>query len=96
MSEGKKARDMSGPQQITRVPPWRPGKWVRLKDYEPGANGDSLSGKVRRVRSLTCSVTEQQNERALWRVHFDDGRQVTADLVLRFADEQEVPRGRKP
>jgi hypothetical protein len=73
-------------QKITRIPAWAPGCWVVLS---PDA-GEGLAGKVRRVRSLTCAITHPEQERALWRVHFEEGRSVQCELVDRLATEEEV------
>lgn len=77
-------------QKITRVPPYWPGDWVRLKQIglrEPGAD---LSGKIRQVRSLTASITAPDQPAAIWRVHFADGRSVPVGLVERGATEAEI------
>lgn len=81
-------RDCNGRQQITRVPPYRPGDWVKIKD----GLGSDLSGKIRRVRSITCSINSPEQKRAIWRVHFDDGRGLEWHLVERFATPTEVGR----
>lgn len=70
------------PPQVTRIPPWRVGSWVKLG---MGAPAD-LYGKVREVRSLTCSVRDV----ATWRVSFNDGRSVEWHCVERFATEAEI------
>lgn len=72
-------------QQVTRIPDYPPGSWVRLR----ADAGHGLGGKVRRVRSLACAVTET-GERAQWRVCFDDGRSVVVGQVERPATEAEV------
>jgi hypothetical protein len=77
------------PQQITRVPPYRPGMWVRLKHFDPQPGPESLSGRVLQVRSLTCSITRPDQQYAVWRVHFEDGRCVEAQHVEREATEAE-------
>lgn len=61
-----------GRQQITRIPPFRPGEWVRVKR----GHVDGLSGTVQRVRSLTCCITSAEQVAARWLVHFDNGRYV--------------------
>lgn len=81
-----------GPQKVTRVPPFRPGTWVKLKEFDPREPGGDLSGKVRRVRSLTCSITSAEQRYAIWRVHFDDGRCLEWGRVEREATEAEVVR----
>ncbi len=75
-----------GEQNITRIPPWRPGRWVKLKPEAPGG----LGGKVRGVQSLTCALDPAG--RAIWRVHFPDGRCVRVEFIERFATETEVRR----
>lgn len=76
----------NGDQQITRIPRWRPGLWVKLAHNAP----EGLAGKVLRVKSLTCAITEPDQARALWRVHFENGRSVAWYLVERQATEEEV------
>ena len=44
---------LEGPQQVTRIPPFRPGNWVKVKDFSIGELGSDLSGKIRRVKSIT-------------------------------------------
>lgn len=86
--------DEGKPQRITRLPDAkgrliRPGDVVRLKDL----GDDPLSGKLRRVRSLTCAVTERDQPRALWRICLlPEGRSVAAEAVLRHATEEEERR----
>lgn len=76
----------SGPQQVSRVPPWRPGMWVRLSKHAP----EGLAGKVRRVKSLTASITTPDQRHSVWRVHFEDGRSVEWHLVERMATAEEI------
>ena len=78
------------PQQVTRIPPYRPGTWVKLKQFDPREVGSDLSGKIRRVKSLTCSITSADQKNAVWRVHFDDGRCLEWHMVERIATDQEV------
>src|SRR6266542_4722183 len=78
------------PQQVTRIPPFRPGMWVKIKQFEAQNTGADLSGKVRRVKSLTCSITAADQKQAVWRVHFEDGRCVEWHLVERAATDSEV------
>ena len=78
-----------GPQQVTRIPDWRPGRWVKIKVV---AYID-LAGKVRQVKALTCSL--DANEKALWRVHFHDGRCVPHRQIERFATEQEIAEAKR-
>jgi hypothetical protein len=79
------------PQQVTRIPPYRPGMWVKIKQFEtPQQTGADLGGKVRRVKSLTCSITSPDQKHAVWRVHFDDGRCVEWHMVERTATDAEV------
>lgn len=80
----------AGQQQVTRIPPYRPGTWVKLKPIRPGRPAADLSGKVRQVKSLTCSITEPLQFRAVWRVHFEDGRCCEWHLVERFATPDEI------
>ena len=78
------------PQQVTRIPPYRPGTWVKIKQFKAREAGADLSGKVRRVKSLTCSITTPDQKHAVWRVHFEDGRCVEWHMVERTATEIEV------
>jgi hypothetical protein len=78
------------PQQVTRIPPYRPGMWVKIKTFDVREAGSDLSGKVRRVKSLTCSITSPDQKYAVWRVHFDDGRCLEWHMVERAATETEV------
>ena len=80
------------PQQVTRIPPYRPGTWVKIKEFDTREMGSDLSGKVRRVKSLTCSITAPDQQFAVWRVHFDDGRCLEWHMVERPATEAEVRR----
>lgn len=78
------------PQQVTRIPPYRPGVWVKIKNFDTREMGSDLSGKVRRVKSLTCSITAADQKFAIWRVHFDDGRCLEWHMIERQATEAEV------
>lgn len=70
------------PQQVTRVPPYRPGMWVRLK-----------SGLIRKVKSLTASIRTSEQHAAVWLVHFEaDDRHVEWHGVDRQATEDEILR----
>ena len=82
------------PQQVTRIPPYRPGTWVKIKDFDKRELGSDLSGKVRRVKSLTCSITSPEQRLAVWRVHFDDGRCVEWHMIERPATEVEIRTAR--
>jgi hypothetical protein len=78
------------PQQVTRIPPFRPGMWVKIKQFDSREVGSDLSGKVRRVKSLTCSITSADQKYAVWRVHFEDGRCLEWHMVERQATDAEV------
>lgn len=78
------------PQQVTRIPPYRPGMWVKIKHFESREPGSDLSGKVRRVKSLTCSITSPDQKYAVWRVHFEDGRCLEWHMIERPATEAEI------
>lgn len=81
----------SRPQQVTRIPPYRPGMWVKLKDHDGHTEFDNgLCGKVLRVKSLTCSITGPDQPFAVWRVHFDNGRCVEWHGIERVATESEA------
>lgn len=88
MSERKRTT-YDGPQQVTRIPPYRPGHWVKVKDYAPGDYG-SQSGRILRVKSLTCSINSPDQKWAVWRCHFDDGRCLEWHLIERVATAAEV------
>lgn len=87
----RKSPDLTGPQQCTKVPPYRPGHWVKVKDFDGGELGCDLSGKIRRVKSLTASLSTPEQKRVIWRVHFDDGRCLECGLIERLATEREIP-----
>ena len=78
------------PQQVTRIPPYRPGMWVKIKEFDAREIGSDLSGKIRRVKSLTCSITSPDQKTAIWRVHFEDGRCLEWHMIERNAMDQEV------
>jgi len=78
------------PQQVTRIPPYRPGMWVKIKEFDAREAGSDLSGKIRRVKSLTCSITSPDQKTAVWRVHFEDGRCLEWHMIERDASDQEV------
>lgn len=78
------------PQQVTRIPPFRPGMWVKIKSFDTRELGSDLSGKVRKVKSLTCSITSPDQKSAVWRVHFEDGRCLEWHMIERVATDQEV------
>lgn len=94
MRAQEKEKERSGstkPQQITRIPPYRPGDWVKIKDFAPG-NLDSLSGRIRQVRSISCSITDPDTKPIVWLVHFGDGLCLEWHLVERKATEEEIQR----
>ena len=78
------------PQQVTRIPPYRPGSWVKIKQFDTREAGSDLSGKVRRVKSLTCSITSPDQKHAVWRVHFEDGRCLEWHMIERVATDSEI------
>jgi hypothetical protein len=78
------------PQQVTRIPPYRPGVWVKIKNFSTRDAAGDLSGKIRRVKSLTCSITSPDQKYAVWRVHFEDGRCVEWHMIERQATDAEV------
>lgn len=82
------------PQQVTRIPPYRPGSWVKIKDFTSHEMGSDLSGKVRRVKSLTCSITAPDQKSAVWRVHFEDGRCLEWHMIERQATDAEIKTAR--
>ena len=86
----RKPPTYEGPQQVTRIPPFRPGNWVKVRDFANGELGSDLSGKIRRVKSVTCSINSPEQKRAIWRIHFEDGRCLEWHLIERIATEREV------
>lgn len=81
------------PQQVTRIPPYRPGDWVKIRDFEKHAErgSGSLSGKVRQVKSLTCSITSRDQRAATWRIVFEPcGRCLDWHQVERLATPAEI------
>jgi len=57
---------------------------------DKGCPAPDLAGKVREVKSLTCSITDPDQATATWRVHFYDGRCVEWHAVERMATEEEA------
>ena len=95
MEHGRRRRvTHDRPQQVTRIPPYRPGMWVKIKDFDGREMGSDLSGKVRRVKSLTCSITAADQKQAVWRVHFEDGRCLEWHMIERTATEVEIRTAR--
>src|SRR3954469_7452951 len=91
VEQGKRRRVADDrPQQVTRIPPYRPGMWVKIKSFEAREAGADLSGKVRRVKSLTCSITSADQKFAVWRVHFEDGRCLEWHMIERHATDSEI------
>lgn len=88
IARARKPPSYEGDQQISRLPhdngtPYRPGQWVKVRDF---SDASPDSGAVRRVKSLTCSITTPEQRRAIWRVHLEpDGRSVAASCVERHA-----------
>lgn len=76
-----------GAQQILKLPPFRPGHWVKIRDQQAPAD---LAGRIRRVTSLTYALREGQP--GVWKVHFRDGRCVDREFIQRFATEAEIQR----
>jgi hypothetical protein len=87
----RKPADFCKPQTLTRIPPYRPGMWVKLRDFA-GNGSEGLAGTVQRVKSLTCAITTPQQYRAIWRVCFECGRCCEWHLVERQATEAEIAR----
>jgi hypothetical protein len=79
-------------QKVTRVPPYWPGTWVLIKAFS--GDPDSLSGKVRQVKTLSCVISRPDQKHAVWRVHFDCGRCLEWHLVARPATDAEIRRER--
>lgn len=86
----QKRRTRNGRQQCTRVPPYWPGDWVKVRMFS--GDPDSLSGRVLRVKSLTCAITSADQKAAVWRVHFDCGRCLEWHMVERKATRPEIAR----
>ena len=63
---------------------------MKIKQFDAREAAADLSGKVRRVKSLTCSITAPDQKFAVWRVHFEDGRCVEWHMVERQATDAEV------
>jgi len=84
----RKKPSYDGRQQVTRIPPYRPGDWVKLKELDGNADRAwGLSGRALRVRSITCSITEADQRRPIWRVHFENGRSVEWHMIDRLATD---------
>src|SRR5690242_15750172 len=85
-----KRADPDAPQQVLRIPPYQPGVWVKLKEFD---SRDELSGAVKRIKSLTTNMTEadvREKKELIWRVHFDEGRALDYRKVERLATEAEI------
>ena len=67
----------TGPQQVSRVPQFRPGRWVVLE-----------GGRIVRVKALTGSYTDAEG--VVWRISLADGRSVRTCLVARLATAVEI------
>ena len=52
-----------------------------------------LSGRPLRIRSITCSITDAEQRRPVWRVHFENGRSVEWHMVDRLATDRELRAG---
>jgi hypothetical protein len=90
----RKRPSFEGRQQVTRIPPYRPGDWVKLKKQDGSTDQAwGLGGRPLRVRSITCSITESDQRRPIWRVHFDNGRSVEWHMIERIANEREQRAG---
>ncbi len=75
---------------MTRIPPYRPGDWVKLKELEGNEDRSwGLSGRPQRIRSITCSITDAEQRRPIWRVHFENGRSVEWHMIDRLATDRE-------
>ena len=88
----RKPRDLTGRQQVSRVPPYRPGCWVKVKNFTGPSTSECHRGKVRRVMALTSAITAPDQKAAIWYVHFGDGRCVEWHLIERFATPEEIAR----
>lgn len=54
------------PQQVTRIPPFRPGMWIKFKEFN-----SPLSGKTKRVKSTIATITSPDQKYAIWRIHVE-------------------------
>lgn len=89
----RKPPSYEGPQQCARVPPWRPGQWVKIRAFVPGSD---LAGRVVQVKSLTASLSSPTQRYVVWRVHVEpDGRCVLASHVERHATIAERQRAER-
>jgi hypothetical protein len=90
----RKKPSFEGRQQVTRIPPYRPGDLVKLKDTA-GADDRTwgLGTRPLRVRTITCSITEADQRRPIWRVHYENGRSVEWHMIERIVAEREARVG---
>jgi hypothetical protein len=88
-----KRRADPGPQQVTRIPPYRPGMWVKLQRLPectfPRGCECGLCEKVLPVTALTGSYHPRPLG-MVWRVHFAGGRSREWHGVERLATDVEV------
>lgn len=76
--------DYSGPQHVTRVPPFWSGMWVKLL------------GRAEVLQVVSLVGTLKPGEKyVVWRVIFENGRAIHWKDIERPATEREIPRGHK-
>lgn len=75
------------PQQVSRLPVYRPGDWVRLKET---GRPDNPGGQVLRIKALSCCITSAAP--ALWKAHLDNGWLIECRDIERAATEAEIHR----
>jgi hypothetical protein len=88
MSAYTRQRHQGRPQTCTRVPAYRPGRWVKVHRRE-GAGAD-LTGKILEVKSLTSYYAPGQYPNVVWVCHFDGGRSVEVRWIERLASPEEI------
>lgn len=73
-------------QQITRIPPYRPGDWVLVSRHADSKH----RGGIYRIKSLFGGFTSPDQTVAAWRIIFEDGTSIPPEMVYRMATEPEV------
>lgn len=84
------AETLAKPPQVTRIPPYPVGSWVKVRTIPGCGAGSDLSGRVLRVKSLTCAFTREGQRSAAWFIHFPDGRCCDWKQIERVATEAEI------
>lgn len=68
-------------KQVVRVPKWRPGQWVVLKN-----------GKIKHIYGIGCTILEGDEPPVPWRAWDKAGSSFPTKDILREATEQEIQK----